>query len=54
MSMNVKDGATEAPLSKRVGKMAQSDIRVVINAKNNFVPEIESCVNGLKCVFVEA
>ena len=53
MSMNVKDGVAEALLIKRVGKAARSDIRVVINTKKNFVPETESCVNGLECVFVK-
>ena len=29
------------------------DIRVVVDTKNNFVPKIESCVNGLERVFVK-
>ena len=53
VSMNVEDGAVEAPLSKRVGKAAQFDIRVVVDTKNDFVPEVESCVDGLKHVFIE-
>ena len=46
--MDVKDGVAETPLSKRVGQPTRTDVRVVINAENNFVPQVKGYVNGLK------
>ena len=52
--MDVKDGVAETLLLKRTGQTAQLDIRVVVNAKDNFVPKVKSCVNSLWEVIVEA
>ena len=53
VAVNVKDGVAETPSTKRMGKAAQLDIRVVVDNWNNFVPKSKSCADGLECVFVE-
>ena len=51
--MDVKDGVAEASLPKRVGKTAQSDMRIVVNTCDDFVPQSDGCINDLECVFIE-
>ena len=54
VTVDVKDGVAKAPLPKGVSKLAQSDVCIVVNPQNDFIPQGKGCIDGLEHVLIKA